>query len=162
MVLAPSPASLEHGIAGAGRAADVRRTAAGVAIVRTVSPSEPASQPAELQVTHRVVDGVPVVVATGEIDVDTASLLADAVKTSVDQAAGKPCILDLTDVDFLNSAGLTALLEVARHAEARREPLRIVVDANRPVIRPIEVTGLDDVLALYHSVEEALNARQRP
>ncbi len=68
----------------------------------------------------------------------------------------------LTDVDFLNSAGLTALLDATWHADARPEPLRIVVDANRPVIRPIEVTGLDDVLALYHSVEEALNARQRP
>jgi anti-sigma B factor antagonist len=33
-----------------------------------------------------------------------------------------------------------------------------VVDANCPVIRPIEVTGLDDVLRLYHSVDEAVKA----
>jgi anti-anti-sigma regulatory factor len=63
------------------------------------------------------------------------------------------CILDLTAVTFLGSAGLTALVEATRHSAA---PLRIVVDSNRPVIRPIEVTGLDDVLRLYHSVDEAV------
>ncbi|CAM3760435.1 hypothetical protein KIPE111705_23635 [Kibdelosporangium persicum] len=32
----------------------------------------------------------------------------------------------------------------------------------RLVIRPIKVRGLDRVLALYHSVEEALNVGGRP
>jgi anti-sigma B factor antagonist len=32
----------------------------------------------------------------------------------------------------------------------------VVVDHSRPVIRPIEIVGLDNVLALYHEVEEAL------
>lgn len=129
------------------------------ATVRRVSPSEPAPQPAELRIAQRVAGSIPVVVAVGEIDADTAPLLADAVKSTLDRAAGQPCVLDLTGVDFLNSAGLTALVDATRHGRARREPLRIVVDANRPVIRPIQVTGLDDVLALYHTVEEALNAR---
>jgi anti-sigma B factor antagonist len=39
------------------------------------------------------------------------------------------------------------------------EPLWIVVGANRPVIRPIQITGLDHVLALFHTVEEALTAK---
>jgi anti-sigma B factor antagonist len=36
-------------------------------------------------------------------------------------------------------------------------PLRIVVDSTRPVIRPIEIVGLDGVLALYHDVDAALH-----
>ena len=43
-------------------------------------------------------------------------------------------------------------------AQQWREPLRIVVDHTRPVIRPIQVTGLDDVLALFDTVEDALRA----
>jgi hypothetical protein len=35
---------------------------------------------------------------------------------------------------------------------------RIVVDANRTAIRPIQPTGLDQVLTLYHTIEEALIA----
>jgi anti-sigma B factor antagonist len=69
-----------------------------------------------------------------------------------------PGVLDLTAVTFLDSAGLTALLEATLHAEAHRERLRIVVDANRRVIRPIQVTDLDEVLTLYHTVDEALHA----
>jgi anti-sigma B factor antagonist len=127
-----------------------------------VNRPEPAPPPAGLRVTHHVVAGTPVVTAAGEIDSDTASTLSDAVKTTLDQAAGRSCVLDLTAVTFLGSAGLTALLDATRHGRARREPLRIVVDSNRPVIRPIEVTGLDEVLSLYHSVEEALEAHSLP
>ena len=35
----------------------------------------------------------------------------------------------------------------------------IVVDANRPVIWPIRVTGLDTMLALYPTVEDAVRRR---
>ncbi|RSM87956.1 STAS domain-containing protein [Kibdelosporangium aridum] len=120
------------------------------------SGAEPS--PARLAITQRIVDDTPLVVATGEVDMDTAPTLSAAVTTALDQAAGRPCILDLTAVSFLNSAGLTALVNATRQADARQEPLRIVVDSNRPVIRPIEITGLDTVLALYHSVDEALHA----
>jgi anti-sigma B factor antagonist len=36
------------------------------------------------------------------------------------------------------------------------DSLRIVVDNTRPVIRPIQLTGLDQVLSLYYSVADAL------
>ena len=41
--------------------------------------------------------------------------------------------------------------------------LRVVVDHTRPVIRPIEMTGLDDLLALYTTLDLALHhAGPRP
>jgi len=88
-------------------------------------------------------------------EVDGAVVLA-AVDTGFDQASDGPLVIDLTDVSFLGSAGLAALVSARRQAQRRREPLRIVVDHNRPVIRPLEITGLDEVLALYHTVDEAL------
>ena len=36
------------------------------------------------------------------------------------------------------------------------QPLRLVVDSNRPVVRPIELAGYDAFLALYHDVEDAV------
>ena len=61
----------------------------------------------------------------------------------------------------MSSQGLGALVEVTLAAQQRRTPLPIVVDHTRPVIHPIKVTRLDDVLALFHTVEEALNAPSR-
>lgn len=71
---------------------------------------------------------------------------------------GRMLIVDLTAVRFLGSPGLCALLDTA--AQGAMAPgyrtLRVVVDRNRPVIRPLEVIGLDRVLALYHEVSDAL------
>ncbi|MCO1574562.1 STAS domain-containing protein [Crossiella sp. SN42] len=102
--------------------------------------------------------GTVVISVVGDVDTDTAPALQAAAASAIDDTTGEDCVLDLTEVSFLNSAGLTALVEATAHAEARREPLRIVVDSNRPVIRPIELTGLDELLRLYHTVEEALAA----
>lgn len=99
---------------------------------------------------------VAVVEIQGEVDASTAPQLAAAVLAGLERTGVPYCILDLTEVEFLGGAGLKTLSETNRAAEIRREPLRIVVDANRPVIRPLEISGLEEVLALYHTVEEAL------
>lgn len=118
-----------------------------------------ALEPGTLRITRRrLPDGVALVEVAGEVDLATAPELADEVCEALEQSETTLCVLDLTAVTFLASAGLAALTEAARQAGRLREPLRIVVDSNRPVIRPIEITGLDRILALYHSVEEALAA----
>jgi anti-sigma B factor antagonist len=98
-----------------------------------------------------------VVTVAGEIDVLTVQRLRAAVTAGFDQLRdGEILIVDLTNVTFLGSPGLQALVEATRAARRRREPLRIVVDNTRPVVRPIQLTGLDGILALYGTVEQAL------
>ncbi len=41
-------------------------------------------------------------------------------------------------------------------ARATSTPLRVVVDQERPVMRPIRTMGLDDVLSMYGTVDEAV------
>ncbi len=103
-----------------------------------------------------MIGAAAVVAIHGEVDGDTAALLAVAVREGLDRTQAAFCVLDLTEVDYLGGAGLQTLAATSREAENRREPLRVVVDSNRPVIRPLELTGLEEVLALYHSVEDAL------
>lgn len=116
-------------------------------------------EPAAEQLLHIEVRREPaaiVVFADGEVDVLTVGRLRAAVDEALIDAAGRPVVVDLTDVTFLGSHGLAALAEAASKAEQRREPLRVVVDQTRAVIRPLQITGLDEVLALYYSVDEAL------
>lgn len=120
---------------------------------------QPGADPhSPLVVSQRKVDGVVVVEVAGEVDLDTAPALDAALRGALREAGTGGCIADLTHVTFLSSRGLTTLLNAAQAAEERREPLRIVVDANRPVIRPIEITGLDEVLRLFHTVDEAMRS----
>jgi anti-sigma B factor antagonist len=73
-----------------------------------------------------------------------------ALTCDIDHADG-PCVLDLTSVRFLGAVALTTLVNAASHGEARSTPLRILVDANLPVIRPIQVMDLDDQLRRFHT-----------
>jgi anti-sigma B factor antagonist len=102
-------------------------------------------------------DGI-VLEVDGEVDGLTAPRLREAISAAFDRVDGRPLVLDLSAVRFLGSAGLRMLFDSAAEAvnQRGRQPLRIVVDHTRPVIRPIEIVGLDNVLALYESVGDAL------
>lgn len=94
----------------------------------------------------------------GEIDGLTAPRLRSALDDAFGRLDGRVLILDLSLLEFLGSAGLRVLLDGARaaaHTPGYR-PMRVVVDQNRPVILPIEIVGLDHILALYHSVNDAV------
>lgn len=104
----------------------------------------------------RVVDGAPVLEVRGEIDVLTAHRLQSEVAAALDHAGPEPLVVDLTEVSFLGSHGITALCAAARAARLRSEALRLVVDENRPVVVPLQISGLDAELALYDSVDDAL------
>ena len=101
-----------------------------------------------------------VVTVAGEIDLFTVDRFRAAVAAGFDELRdGEVLVIDLTEVTFLSSQGLQALVDVTQAAQRRREPLRIVVDHTRTVTRPIVVTGLDGVLALFNTVDDALQAR---
>ncbi|WP_233159749.1 STAS domain-containing protein [Pseudonocardia sp. MH-G8] len=103
-------------------------------------------------------DGCLILAVRGEVDLSTGGRLMEAGSAALREAAGAPVVLDLTGVDFLSSSGLGLL--VALHDDGRElgAPLRVVVDPTRPVIRPIRTMGLDEVLSLYGTVDEAVAA----
>jgi anti-sigma B factor antagonist len=94
----------------------------------------------------------------GEVDGLTASRLAAAIASAFDRADGRLPVVDLSAIDFLGSTGLRTLREAATDAANTRglRQLRVVVDQNRPAIRPIEIAGLDQVLELFHTVDDAI------
>lgn len=52
--------------------------------------------------------------------------------------------LDMAGVDFMDSMGIGALVELARHAEKKEAPFTVTAVSPR-VSRVLEVTGLSDV-----------------
>lgn len=99
-----------------------------------------------------------VVAVNGEVDISTVPRLRAAVHEAVGRLDGRPLVVDLTGVEFLGSAGLHVLAETAAEAGRRDgpSPLRVAVRDGGPVMRPIELSGLDTILRVYPSVEDAL------
>jgi anti-sigma B factor antagonist len=102
-----------------------------------------------------------VLAVSGAVDILTAPRLRAAVAVALEHP-DRPVIVDLTEVQFLGSPGLRVLAESAEQASTKPgfQPLRLVVDGNRPVLRPIELTGYDAILALYHDVDDAVRGNQ--
>lgn len=106
-------------------------------------------------------ESVTVLQVRGEIDMTNATKLLHAVSDALEL---RPAVLiiDLTEVTFLTSAGLHALL----HAHHSPTPTMIrIVAATTPTRLPLRATGLDTQLAIYPTLRQALAdppPRQRP
>ena len=95
--------------------------------------------------------GHTLVTVAGEVDLATAPALASAL-SEVTEADG-PLVIDLTEVAFLDSSGLSVLLQ-ARERLGGGGVVRLV--AKRPaILRVLAVTGLDEVFSVFPTVGEA-------
>jgi anti-sigma B factor antagonist len=82
--------------------------------------------------------------AVGEVDSSSAPVLRAQLDEALDAGATELTI-DLTGVTFLDSAGLCVL--AAAHRRATRSDIRLrVLASSRAVIRPMQITGLYDLL----------------
>jgi anti-sigma B factor antagonist len=98
-----------------------------------------------------------VVSLSGDVDMLTAPQLLPAVEHCITDGECSLLVVDLAEVTFLASSGLGALLDVREFAERHELPFRLVVDENRHVLRPFEITGITNVLTIYRTVDEAFN-----
>ncbi len=100
--------------------------------------------------------GASIVRCAGEVTMASAATLRETLEKLV---ADHPPVLvvDLGDVGFFGSSGISALVAAQERAD-RAGVLLAVVAGGRPVLRPLEVTTVDRVLTLYPSVDEALDA----
>jgi anti-sigma B factor antagonist len=95
-----------------------------------------------------------VVAASGEIDLTNADGLRDVLLSALDTGA-HGLVVDMTGTTFLDSAGVTALVRTSRRASATNTTLRLVVTAP-PVLRVLDLVGLDRLIGVYPSVSAAV------
>jgi anti-sigma B factor antagonist len=82
--------------------------------------------------------------ASGEIDSTTAPLLSQHLTELLDSQV-RELTVDLRAVSFLDSAGLCVL--ATAHRRAARQDVRMrVLASSRAVVRPLQITGLWDLL----------------
>ncbi len=93
---------------------------------------------------------------TGELDVYTAPALEELLGDLVD--AGKvDIVVDLTGVTFMDSTGLGLLIKVLKWTREHDGSLRIVANTEK-VLKVFRVTGLESVLSIFPTRDEATGA----
>ena len=96
----------------------------------------------------------PVVTFPAEIDMATADAIGEQVAAVL--APGIHAVIaDMTATTFCDSAGINMLIRVKRQATAHGTELRLLLPCPN-VLRVMRIQGVDAVLPIYHSLEEAL------
>ena len=96
-----------------------------------------------------------VVEARGELDAYTAPSLGAALAAAIDDAGRARVVVHLSEVSFVDAAGLGTLVAASEWARAGGGELRLV---GRPrLARLLTLAGLDQVLPLTASIEAALS-----
>lgn len=118
-------------------------------------PSRPLPDES-LTVSRRDVDGVTVLAVSGDVDLLTTADFAAACGSGPPE---KPVVLDLTEVTFLDSSGINAVLRASRDAEEAGGRMVVVADiaSDTDVVgRPLRLSGADVLLSIAPTVEAAL------
>jgi anti-sigma B factor antagonist len=112
------------------------------------------SRPTPLELAEHN-DGEAVVLsAAGIVDMAAAPALADQVGAIL-RRRPSTLVIDFTGVTFLATAGMSVLMEADRKCDELAIPFRVV--AHGPVTsKPMELLGIDDLLDIYPTVDDAL------
>jgi anti-sigma B factor antagonist len=119
-----------------------------------------ADIPQAFEVEWAPLSGAPGVAVRGEVDIGTVAKLSEALDEAVRESSGA-LVVDLREVVFLGSTGLTALVR-ARAQLGREERALVVICPPGPVRRLFEVVGIVDLFELFESREEAAASLLRP
>ena len=126
----------------------------------SLEPFQPEAMPQRLAV-HRAFDvrqvrvGDAVIVEViGEIDMSTAPKLAGAV-SSVPETTRR-VVVDLSEVSFLDSSALSALVHCQRGLVQRAIELRVVCPEHSPARKALEISALIGPLAVIETLDAAL------
>jgi anti-sigma B factor antagonist len=103
------------------------------------------------RVEANVVNGVEMVRVIGEIDLSNATLVGDAIGAAIPDL--REVILDLSETEYLDSAGLAMLFRLAQRLNYNRQELQLLVPTDAPIRAVISLTKLDQVVSVKASVE---------
>jgi len=111
------------------------------------------ARPPRFMVKPAPLSGAPGVVVRGDVDIDTAPRLTEALDAAIRETRGA-FVVDLCDVEFLDSSGVNVLVR-ARAVLGRHDRSLVVICPPGPARRILEVAGIADLLALFESRERA-------
>jgi anti-anti-sigma factor len=92
---------------------------------------------------------------TGELDLSNTANIGGALAEGVPNGA-HGLVLDLSDVEYLDSAGIHLIYELREKLRARGQALQLVIPAEAPANDALRLAGVAGHVATAETVEAAL------
>ncbi len=107
-----------------------------------------------MEITSRKIEEKTIVNVNGRLDAVSASEFQKALLALIEQGA-KNLVLDFSGVDYISSAGLRAILVVAKQLRSGQGELSVAV-LQEMVKEVFELSGFNAILPIFDSLDAAL------
>ena len=108
-----------------------------------------------MEIKIRSESGITIVDLTDEIDVSQAPRLRQTLMELFENNNVKKLLINMTHVIYIDSAGLSVLIAAHRQASDRKGAFGLS-NLQQPVRQVCHITGIDKVIQIFPTVEEAL------
>jgi len=108
-----------------------------------------------VEIEQRDADDVVVARLTGELDIAGAEATGRRIAEAVPSSA-RGVVVDMTELEFIDSSGVSMLFGLARRVGSRRQELRVVAPAGRPVARVLDIVEFDRAAPVHADVNSAI------
>jgi anti-sigma B factor antagonist len=109
----------------------------------------------DLQIEQREADEVVVARLTGELDISAADSTGRRIAEAVPSSA-RGVVVDMSELEFIDSSGVSMLFSLARRVGSRRQELRVVAPAGKPVARVLDIVEFDRAAPVHPDVDSAV------
>ncbi|NJM00153.1 MAG: STAS domain-containing protein [Synechococcaceae cyanobacterium RM1_1_27] len=116
---------------------------------------EPLSLTVSLRGSQELIEPCRVFHLTGQLDAFSEPIFRKVVAKYLEEGPAN-IILDLSHIDFVDSSGVGALVQIAKLVQGQSGTLQLV--GNARVTQTLKLVRLDKFLSQKASVEEALEA----
>jgi anti-anti-sigma factor len=100
-------------------------------------------------------NGIWVARVRGEIDMSNADATLATLVQAIDENASA-LVVDLSELEYLDSAGVRLLFTLVRKVEERNGRLRAVVPRGAQIRRVLELADVGQLISLDETAEEAI------
>jgi anti-anti-sigma factor len=100
--------------------------------------------------------GVFVARLRGEIDMSNAEELSQAIGRTISNAAAG-MVLDLSEVTYLDSAGIRLVFELGKRLRQRGQGVSLVIADSTPIRRILQLTDVATMIPVCGSVEQGVS-----
>ena len=98
-------------------------------------------------------DGVVTIVSfVGDVDLDNSRAARDILINCIE--AGKPVLVNLAEVSYIDSSGIASLVETLQTAK-KKDLALILVSVSESCMRVLKLARLDKVFSISDSLDEA-------
>jgi anti-anti-sigma factor len=108
------------------------------------------------EVQFEDVDGIPIARVRGEVDMSNAGELGATLQNSVAHVSAG-LVVDFTTTEYLDSAGLHFVFDLAKRLRDRGQRLHLVVPDTSPVATVLEIVQIDSLAPRSQTVDEAID-----